>query len=110
VKPQPPKRLIRFCGAYCGDCETYRRFLEGDESWVVNAETGLRCCWLPTSYPRGRDCPIRVCCEERGIPSCGACDELEECARMAAFYTQPGYEALKQRMFDEMERGEGARR
>ena len=33
-----PERLIRFCGANCGDCDKYRRFLAGDESELVNPE------------------------------------------------------------------------
>jgi hypothetical protein len=105
-----PERLVRFCGADCSNCETYERFLAGDGGGVVNPETGYRCCWLPEDYPRGRDCPIRVCCEERGILFCGMCGQLEECARMEAFYAQPGYDRLRRRMFDEIERGKESRR
>ena len=104
MRPRSAGRLVRFCGADCSDCETYQGFLAGDESGEVNAETGYRCCWLPTSYPEGRDCPIRVCCEERGILFCGKCGQLEQCARMAASYSQPGYDELRRRMLDEMER------
>jgi hypothetical protein len=70
----------------------------------VNSETGYRCCWLPESYPEGRDCPIRVCCEERDVLFCGACAQLEQCTRMEEFYTQPGYDELRRRMFDEIRR------
>ncbi len=94
------ERLIRFCGADCSTCDTYRRFLEGDESGLVNRETGYRCCWLPGDYPRGRDCPIRMCCEERGVRFCGECDLFEDCARMRRFYAQPGYDELRRRMLD----------
>jgi hypothetical protein len=104
MRPRSPERLIRFCGADCSDCETYQRFLAGDESGVVNPESGYRCCWLPESYREGKDCPIRVCCEGRGILFCGMCNQLEQCARMEEFYSQPGYEELKQRMYDEIER------
>ena len=104
MKLRAPTRLIRYCGADCSDCGTYRRFLVGDESRVVNADTGYRCCWLPAGYPEGMDCPIRVCCEERGVLYCGLCAELETCRRMEAFYSQPGYDALKQRMLEEAER------
>jgi hypothetical protein len=97
-----PERLIRFCGADCGDCETYKRFLRGDESGVVNQESGYRCCWLPSDYPRGRDCPIRICCESRGISFCGQCDLFHECDRMREFYSRPGYGTLRRRMLDEI--------
>jgi hypothetical protein len=95
------KRLIRFCGANCGDCETYRRFLAGDEAGLVNPENQYRCCWLPKDYPEGRDCEIRICCEERGILYCGECDRFEGCARMKEFYSKPGYGALRERMLEE---------
>lgn len=90
--------LIRFCGADCSDCEAYRRFLAGDESWLVNRETGYRCCWLPRDDARGQDCPIRLCCEERGIRFCSECEEFDACERMAAFYAQPGYDQLRERV------------
>jgi hypothetical protein len=38
------------------------------------------------------------------------CGQLEECARMEAFYAQPGYDRLRRRMFDEIERGKESRR
>ena len=37
------RRLVRFCGADCGDCEKYRCFLAGDESGLVNPENQYRC-------------------------------------------------------------------
>jgi hypothetical protein len=96
-----PRRLIRFCGADCGRCDSYKHFLAGDESGLVNPETGYRCCWLPRGYPRGRDCPISACCEEKGILFCGECSQFEECVRIREFYSQPGYERLRTRMLDE---------
>ena len=99
-----PKRLIRFCGADCGDCSTFERFLRGDHAALVNDETGYRCCWLPDDYPAGRDCPIRVCCEEKGVLVCGSCGEFAECARMREFYAEPGYEELRRRMLDQINR------
>ena len=70
----------------------------------MNPETGYRCCWLPRDYPQGQDFPIRVCCEEKGILLCGECDGLEDCERMAQFYSRPGYDALKSRMLQEAAR------
>jgi hypothetical protein len=99
-----PDRLVRFCGADCSHCDTYRHFLAGDESGLVNPETEYRCCWLPKNYPKGRDCPIRVCCDEKGILFCGECGEFEGCERMQAFYSQPGYDELKRRMLEEVAR------
>ena len=97
-----PKQSIRFCGSDCSDCDTFQRFLAGDERGVVNAENDYRCCWLPKDYPRGRDCPIRTCCEEKGILFCGECEQFEACARMIEFYAQPGYDVLRARMLAEV--------
>ena len=99
-----PDRLVRFCGADCSPCDTYKRFLAGDESALVNPDNQYRCCWLPRDYPEGRDCEIRTCCEERGILFCGECGEFEGCKRMQAFYLQPGYDEAKRRMFEEIGR------
>ena len=99
-----PERLIRFCGADCSHCDTYKRMLAGDEGGLVNTESGYRCCWLLRDYPRGKDCPIRTCCEEHNVLFCGECDQFEECARMKAFYSKPGYDELRTSMFEEMAR------
>ena len=96
-----PKRLIRFCGADCSNCDTYERFLAGDESGLVNPENDYRCCWLPKDYTKGRDCPIRTCCEEKGILFCGECGQFEQCVTMKEFYSQPGYDELRRRMFED---------
>jgi len=97
-------RLIRFCGADCGECDTYRRFLAGDKGGLVNSRTGYRCCWLPKDYPKGKDCEIRECCEGKGIRFCGKCDQFEECDRMEAFYSKPDYDRLRVRMLQEIAR------
>jgi len=99
-----PERLVRFCGADCANCDAYKRFLVGDDSKVMNPETNYRCCWLPKSYPKGIDCPIKACCDEKGILFCGECAQFEQCARMAEFYAQPGYDKLRSRMLEEVVR------
>lgn len=103
-KAAAPDRLIQFCGANCRQCDTYRGFLGGNERGLVNPETGYRCCWLPADHgwwaSLGRDCPIKTCCERRAILFCGECEQFSDCDRMEAFYAQPGYEALRRRMFD----------
>jgi hypothetical protein len=102
------KRPIRFCGSDCSDCDKYKRFLAGDEGGLVNPETNYRCCWLPPDYPKGRDCPIRICCEEKEILYCGECSQLEACITMQEFYSQPGYDALRRRMFEQIMAGKEA--
>lgn len=97
-----PGRSIRFCGADCRQCDAYKRYLEGDEGGLVNPENGYRCCWLPRDYPEGRDCPIRLCCEEKGVRFCGECVEYDRCDRMQAFYSQPGYDKLQRRMLEQV--------
>ncbi|MCD4818770.1 MAG: DUF3795 domain-containing protein [Candidatus Cloacimonetes bacterium] len=96
------KRLILFCGADCSNCDTYKRFLDGDESALFNPDTKYHCCWLPQNYPKGRDCPIRICCEKKGILFCGECDQFEKCLRMKEFYAKPNYDELRRRMLQEV--------
>ena len=98
MRIRPPERLVRFCGADCSSCEAYKRFMAGSEDWLVNFQTGFRCCWLPKDYAKGRDCEIRICCEEKGIEYCGECPQFETCPRMKEFYSKSGYDALKSRM------------
>jgi hypothetical protein len=68
-----------------------KRFMTGSEDSLVNVQTGFRCCWLPKDYPKGRDCEIRSCCEEKGIEYCGECPQFETCLRMKKFYSKSGY-------------------
>lgn len=103
TKDSLAKLPMRFCGSDCSQCSTHQRFLAGDETGVVNTESQYRCCWLPKDYPRGRDCPFRTCCEEKGILLCGECSEFETCVQAAEFYSQPGYDQLKKRMLEAME-------
>lgn len=99
-----PERLVRFCGSDCGGCDTYKRFLAGDDGGLVNPENDYRCCWVPKDYPRGRDCEIRTCCEGKGILFCGECELFDECVRMRDFYSKPGYDELRRRMLEEVQR------
>lgn len=99
-----PECLVRFCGSDCSACDAYTRYLAGDDSKVMNPETKYRCCWLPKNYPKGIDCPIRACCDEKGIRFCGECAQFEHCSRMAEFYAQPGYDKLRSRMLEEVAR------
>ncbi|MGD2104446.1 MAG: hypothetical protein PVJ55_04940, partial [Anaerolineae bacterium] len=73
------ERLVRCCGADCGQCETYVLFMNGDVSGLVNRQTGYRCCWLPSDYQDGRVCPIAACCEGRGLLFCAECDQFGQC-------------------------------
>ena len=98
---------VRFCGVDCSQCATYQGYLAGEVGGLVNPDTQYRCCWLPPDHPSGRDCPIRVCCEGRGLALCGECAQFEVCPTLRDFYAQPGYEALKQRMVQEMARRTG---
>lgn len=107
VEVRRPKRLIRFCGADCGQCASYERFLAGDTSGLVNPETEYRCCWLPADYPQGRTCAIAACCEGRGLSFCARCDQFNRCEIVEAFYAQPGYERLRERMLEALNRRKG---
>lgn len=61
----PPKWLVRFCGADCSNCETYKRFLMGDVSGLVNIENNYRCCWLPKDYQEVRTVELECVVKKR---------------------------------------------
>jgi hypothetical protein len=35
---------------------------------------------------------------------CGECSQFETCVRVEEFYSQPGYDTLRERMFEAIER------
>lgn len=96
------KQAIRLYEMDRRNCDTYKSYLEGDESKIINPENNYRCCWLSKDYPKGIDCPIRICCEEKNIMFCGQCNQFEKCEIMKEFYLKPGYDELRRRMLNEI--------
>ena len=94
----PPGQPVRYCGPDCTRCETHTGFLKGDVGGLVSEETGYRCCWLPSSFPEGSDCPIKACCEGSSFDICGACGDFPACELLRLFYAQHGYNALRERV------------
>jgi hypothetical protein len=102
-----PARFIQYCGADCRECDTYQRFIRGEDVTLCDREQKYRCCWLPDDYPRGGDCYIKACCVKRHVSFCGACAQFAECATMKEFYAQPGYDVLKKRMLEQLKKRHG---
>ncbi|NLA38210.1 MAG: DUF3795 domain-containing protein [Methanomicrobiales archaeon] len=59
------------CGILCGECE-YR------------AGMGCRGCTAIEKPFWGDNCPLKTCCEARGLENCGQCDEFP-CERLIGF-------------------------
>jgi len=74
------------CGAYCGTCREY---------------TGKKCRGCKTGYDNGvRDitkarCPMKVCCIQRELQSCGDCPDYATCDTIKSFHGKKGYKYTK---------------
>ena len=63
---------IAYCGFSCNHC-----FLS---AWCGSCRTAYNTCSFATISPDGK-CPNAVCCQEKGIDGCYACDQLETCEK-----------------------------
>jgi hypothetical protein len=92
--------LVGVCGLYCGECEVYVAFSEGDLekqeeiaesiSRQFNTQVGpeqIMCggCHGPEELSFCAGCRIRPCATKRGYATCAECDEMETCATLGAF-------------------------
>ena len=86
--------LVGICGLYCGECEVYVAFSEGDLerqeeiagsiSRQFNAEVGpeqIMCggCRGSEEISFCAGCRIRPCATKRGYLTCAECDEMDSC-------------------------------
>ena len=67
---------VAYCGFSCNHC-----FLS---EWCGSCRTAYNTCSFATVSPDGK-CPNAVCCQEKCIDGCYACDLLETCEK--GFYT-----------------------
>ena len=67
---------VAYCALSCNHC-----FLS---AWCGSCRTAYNVCSFATASPDGK-CPNAVCCREKGIDGCYACDSLEICEK--GFYT-----------------------
>ena len=63
---------IAYCGFSCNHC-----FLG---EWCGSCRTAYNTCSFATISPDGK-CPNAVCCQEKGLDGCYACDLLETCEK-----------------------------
>ena len=92
--------LVGACGLYCGECEVYVAFSEGDLerqeeiaesiSRQFGAEVGpeqIICggCRGPEEISFCAGCKIRPCAEARGFATCAECDDMGDCETLGAF-------------------------
>jgi len=91
--------LVGVCGLYCGECEVYVAFSEGDLerqeeiagsiSRQFNTEVGaeqIMCggCRGPEEISFCAGCRIRPCATQRGYITCAECDEMDTCKILGA--------------------------
>ena len=92
--------LVGVCGLYCGECEVYVAFSEGDlEKQEEIAESISRqfgaevdseqiiCggCRGPEEITFCAGCKIRPCAAARGFTTCAECDEMGNCETLSVF-------------------------
>jgi len=92
--------LVGACGLYCGECEVYVAFSEGDLdkqeeiaesiSRQFGAEVGpeqIICggCRGPEEISFCAGCKIRPCAAARSFTTCAECDEMDDCETLGAF-------------------------
>jgi len=87
------------CGLYCGSCPIYRATHDMDEKRLSELSSGTGCtvdqvrcegCGNPDLFALSSGCAFRKCAADRGLVSCGLCQEFP-CEPLAAFYaTDPG--------------------
>lgn len=92
--------LVGACGLYCGECEVYVAFSEGDLekqeeiaesiSRQFGAEVGpeqIICggCRGPEEISFCAGCKIRPCATARGFATCAECDEMDDCETLGVF-------------------------
>lgn len=77
---------IAYCGFSCNHC-----FLA---EWCGSCRTAYNTCSFATISPDGK-CPNAVCCQEKGIDGCYACDLLEVCEKGFYIPTNDGANAAK---------------
>ncbi len=93
--------LVGACGLYCGECEVYVAFTEGDFdkqeeiaeslSRQFNTEVGAEqiiCggCHGPEEISFCAGCKIRLCATKRGYFTCAECDDRGSCKPLEAFH------------------------
>ena len=91
--------LVGCCGLYCGECEVYVAFSEGNPdkqeeiaasiSRQFNTQVGpeqIMCggCKGPEEISFCAGCRIRPCATKRGYTTCAECDEMDSCKTLGA--------------------------
>ena len=112
VEVEKNKDLIAYCGLYCGDCFSYKgripdlardlrkelrqakfdkvaegipfkEFQHYSECYdVLGAMVRLRCKSACRGGGGNPFCPIRKCCQKKGIEGCWQCDEFGTCKKL----------------------------
>ena len=77
---------IAYCGFSCNHC-----FLS---AWCGSCRTAYNVCSFATVSPDGK-CPNAVCCQEKGIDGCYACELLESCEKGFYIPSNDGANAAK---------------
>ena len=122
---QESKKLVAYCGLYCGDCFGYKgkvadlardlrkelrqakfdrvaeeipfkEFKKYKECYeVLGAMVRLRCNKACRGGGGNPFCKMRKCCQKKEIEGCWECDEFETCKKLASLKPIHGDANLK---------------
>ena len=92
--------MIAYCGLNCAQCDAYLATVNDDlalrekvaENWtklnnVLITPDQIICEGCRTNGKKsvfcGNLCPIRQCAQQKGVETCGACPQMENCPTVA---------------------------
>ena len=77
--------LVGACGLYCGECEVYVAFSEGDLEKQEEIAESISRQFGPEEISFCAGCKIRPCAAGRGFTTCAECDEMDDCETLGVF-------------------------
>lgn len=82
-KPEsdPERDVGSYCGNYCGSCALYLRSVSADDP----SEVKCMGCKSDKVAPHCQKCAIKNCASEKGLDSCGECDDFP-CEKTKKFH------------------------
>src|SRR4030042_3535953 len=97
------KKLLAPCGLYCGVCSILIAYRDGNEKFKerlvalygLKSPDEIRCegCVSEERVAYCEQCPIRDCCDKKGIEGCHQCDDFP-CSLIEKFPLEVGKKVI----------------